>query len=176
MSAVAISISQDQVFTDVIAVCAALLDVSEAAGTIEQGQQNRLAMPTGGFVILTPMNKKRLSTNVASYVIPTGDVLSVSVAQQFNIQIDCYGVDSGDWASILQMGFRDQFAFDLMVNSKPLYADDPIQLPLVNGEEQYEERWTLQLALEYTPAVTLPMQFATSLKVGLIDVDVAYPP
>lgn len=175
MPAVAISISQDQVFADVITVCAALLGVSEAAGTIEQGQQNRLAMPTGGFVILTPMNKKRLSTNVASYNAIDGSE-AVSVAQQFNIQIDCYGVDSGDWASILQMGFRDEFAFNLMVNSKPLYADDPIQLPLVNGEEQYEERWTLQLALEYTPAVTLPMQFATSVKVGLIDVDVAYPP
>jgi hypothetical protein len=48
--------------------------------------------------------------------------------------------------------------------------------PLEDDELQYEQRWTIEAFLQYNPVVTVPMQFADTASVTLINVDEAYPP
>ncbi len=58
----------------------------------------------------------------------------------------------------------------------PLHADDPKQMALVNGEEQYEQRWMVLANLQYNPTVNVPMQFFPDPAIdGIINVEVEYP-
>jgi hypothetical protein len=57
-----------------------------------------------------------------------------------------------------------------------LYAGDPRQVPFINGEAQWEERWTLDVALQANQTVQVSQQFADEVDAGLINVDATYPP
>ena len=61
------------------------------------------------------------------------------------------------------------------VDAAPLYTSDPRQVPFINGEEQYEERWSVDAAIQINAAVTVPLAFASYLgPVGLINVEATY--
>jgi len=105
-------------------------------------------------------------------------------AQQFTeymIQLDVHGPSSADNAQIISTLFWDQAAFEQFgTNSfeiEPLYCEDPRQIPFVNAEQNYEDRWVIDVRLQVNPIVQTPIQYAVELgPVDLIDVDVTYPP
>lgn len=165
---------QDDVFTSIRAFIRGVLPCE-----VIQGLGNRVSMPLSGFVAMTQMAQNRLSTNVDSYADPTPTTGTVSAQQamQITVQLDCYGPQSADWASILSTLLRDEYAcIALAPLVQPLHADDPRMLPLIDGEEQYEQRWTLDARFQVKPIVITPMQFFDEAEVGLIEVDAAYPP
>lgn len=133
---------------------------------------NRASPPVGPFISMTPGAVKALATN-------THDMLRTKRSSQFDCQIDCYGLGSGDIATQLSMLFRDNYAaqhfaqFGLEIY--PLYAGDEKQLPIVNGEEQYEERWTFDVAMQFNPVVSTVQQSANILAVELINIDANFP-
>ena len=117
---------------------------------IRKTQVNRVAMPKGEFVALSPVTvSKRLSTNVHSLA---GTVVDVMAPCQISVQVDCYGPGSDVKAQTISTLFWDDYACQIFKESEfdiqPLYASDPQQIPLVNGEEQYEQRWTLKLEMQ----------------------------
>lgn len=143
-----------------------------------QGLGNGIPMPLGAFIAITPLFQTRLSTNVDSYTdpTPTTGMKAAQQSVQYTVQIDCYGPDSSDWAAILSTMLRDEYAcLSMAPDVQPLSADDPRMAPLIDGEQQYEQRWTITALLQYNPVVSTPMQFFTQANVGLVDVDVAYP-
>jgi hypothetical protein len=114
---------------------------------------------------------------VASYT-PTEK--NVERSSQISIQIDCYGPTSGDRATVISTLLRDEYACDQFaasgVDMQPLYASDAKQMPLIDGEQQYEERWTFEAVLQFNPVITTPQQSANALTIDLIEVDRTYPP
>ncbi|KAA1013027.1 hypothetical protein FVF58_09560 [Paraburkholderia panacisoli] len=206
-------------------------------------QQNRVAMPQGAFVAMTPLSRTRLATNVDTYSdcafvgsiagntltvtemslgtiavgatlfgagitagttitaqgTGTGGIGTYAVSQpqtvasevmacgsksmlqatQVVVQLDLYGPGSADYAQILTTTFRDGYAVDQFASSgfdvAPLHADDANQMPLIDGESQYEERWTIRCTLQCNPSVTVPQQFASSLEASVISVQAQYP-
>lgn len=145
---------------------------------VVQGLGNGVPMPLGAFIAITPLFQTRLSTNVDSYADPTPTTGTKAAQQsvQYTVQIDCYGPDSSDWAVILSTMLRDEYAcLSMAPDVQPLSADDPRMAPLIDGEQQYEQRWTITALLQYNPVVSTPMQFFTQANVGLVDVDAAYP-
>lgn len=119
------------------------------------------------------------SQTAASGVIACGSS-NMLQATRVTVQVDAYGPASADYAQILTTTFRDSFAVDQFALSgfdvAPLYADDANQIPLIDGESQYESRWTIKCVLQCNPVVSFPLQFADALQVELIDVDAKYPP
>lgn len=139
-----------------------------------RSQVNRVAMPVGDVIYMTPLTRTALSVSVDKFVAPN---MNISRSTQIDVQIDCYGAQSGDRAQTIATLLRDGYAANAMpANVQPLYAGDPRQLPLVDGEEQYVERWTFEAALQIAPVVTVPQDSATSIVVGLVNVDAKYPP
>lgn len=133
---------------------------------------NRAAMPPAapGFVAVGPGRMRRLSTDTRVYFdsgSPTGGTQTYTQSVEYEAAIDCYGAASNDWASALTTLLRSDYGVDNMTVGTPLHADDPIQLPLVDGEEQYEERWRVRLLLQYKPAAITPMQFADTIGSGV---------
>lgn len=99
---------------------------------------------------------------------------------KFLVQLDVHGPASADNAQIISTLFRDEFGVDaftaLNPNVTPLYADDPRQMPFINDQQQYEDRWIMEAFLQVNATVIIPQQFADSLNVELINVDASYPP
>ena len=54
----------------------------------------------------------------------------------------------------------------------PLYTDDPRQTAFENAEDQFEERWSLDVHLQADIAVIVTQQYAAALSVTAIPVDV----
>lgn len=153
--------------------------LSLIACEVIQGLGNGTPMPLGAFIAITPLFQNRLSTNVDSYADPTPTTGSKSAqaSTQYTVQIDTYGPDSSDWAAILSTMLRDEYAcLSMAPDVQPLSADDPRMAPLIDGEQQYEQRWTVTALLQYNPVVSTPMQFFDQAVIQpLVDVDAAYP-
>jgi len=97
--------------------------------------------------------------NIAFGGTPNG-TKAVTQAIEWTVQLDCYGVQSMQWANILTTLFRDEFSCSaLKPYIQPLGADDPISLPLINGEQQYEQRWVVEAKFQYNSITTVPQQF-----------------
>lgn len=118
------------------------------------------------------------SQTVASQVMAAGTQMLLQPTK-VTFQLDVHGPASADNAQIISTTWRDEFAIDQFATSgfdvTPLYASDPHQVPFMNGEQQFENRWVIDLVMQCNPILTVPQQFASALNVDLIEVDAAYP-
>jgi hypothetical protein len=158
-----------------------LLQILPTGTEVVRGLQNRVAMPQGASVVMTPLIRTRLSTNTDTWSsAPDADTLSVYSSKQIDVQLDCYGPGSGDNAEVIFTLFRDQFAFAALTaggaDIAPLFTTPPRQMTFINGEDQYEERWMTTVSIEMNPIVTVTQDFASVAAVDLISVDATYPP
>jgi len=145
-----------------------------------QMPDNRASMPppVPGFVGMTPRVQSRIATNFEDWE-RTGNPDSVELTQAVSVAVQCdfYGAASADWAAMFSTVMRSEYGCrQLAPIVAPLYNDDPRMAPLVNGEEEYEQRWIVTAYVQYNPVTSTPEQFATVLDATLINVDVSYPP
>lgn len=147
------------------------------------GQQNLTPMPLGNFIIMTPMRQVGLSTNRVRYA--DNGVYGEGVQQnirstQWPCQIDCYGDGAADNAAIIGTLIRSEYACEWFRQNGntliPLYCSDPHQTTMINGEQQYESRWTMDFIGQYNPNVSTRQDFFDSITVGVIAADLKYPP
>lgn len=146
-----------------------------------RSQVNRAAMPTGDFIVMTPMLLTGLSQPApVSYTDPGTNpgTANVQRSTQWSVQLDVYGPNAADNAAIVAQLIRTPYACDQLATSgmQPLYAGEPKQTALINAEQQYENRWTLDFHAQFNPVVQTSQDFAATLYVGLADVDVTFPP
>ena len=163
------------------AAITALIQLVVPIGTpIVRAIDNRVSMPLDGFVEMTPIYQQPLSTNVREYDdpgTPTGGTQNIRRPTEVQVQIDCYGPVSMSWATAIETLWRDPIGCSTLAPScQPLFANQSRMIPLVNGEQQYEERWLVEAHLQYNPVTTVQQQFAGALAVNLINVDATYPP
>ncbi len=141
-----------------------------------RAQVNQVAMPKGDVIYMTPRSFVALSTPVDNYSNVTKTLLR---PVQFTVQLDFYGTLAADRCNTVNALLRDQTATDFFINSgydmQTLYAGDANQLPLITGEKQYLERWTMDAVLQLNPVINLTTQTANTLTAGVINVGVAYP-
>lgn len=175
-----VSIIQDDLTTALRGFLLSIVDTQ----TVELGQQNRTPMPTvDNFVIMTPLGQVGLSTNRVNYddngVFGEGKQQSQR-STQWPCQIDCYGERASEFASIIGTLVRSDYACDWFRENgpvlSPLYCSDPKQTAMINGEQQYEDRWTLDFIGQYNPVVSTPLDFMDNITVGIVAADLKYPP
>ncbi len=149
---VSVSILETDVFTTVRSFFLTLISLPVIRTPV-----NRAAMPVGDFVALSPSGIKRLATNTDAF--PTITTETILQPMEFSMRVDCYGATACDTAQLLGAVFRDELAVDAFSGSgydiAPLYAGDPIQMPVVTGEDQYLERWTFEIYMQFNPVTTL---------------------
>ncbi|MDR9839456.1 phage neck terminator protein [Herbaspirillum huttiense] len=171
-----ISITEEHLFTALRDFIVSLVDPNLP---VIRGLQNRVPTPEGGFVAMSPLFSQGLATTVQTYD-GVADTQTNQQSKQWTAQIDCYGESANDTAAILSAMVRTPYAADRFaaggLGIQPLYASEPRQLAFVTGESEYQERWTFELSLQYNPQVVVPQEFADTVTVGLINVDVQYPP
>ena len=176
MSGDTVSPSLQAVYTALMAFVVSVTGLPNTS--VVQGLPNRAAMPLPGFVVIQALHTRRLRTNIDSWDEISTDPTTQTVEQglELTVQIDCYGPSSGDWANMLSTLLRDEYGCNALAPScQPLYADEARMLPLVAGEEQYEERWSLDCRLQMNPVTTIPQQYADVLGIELINVPEKFP-
>lgn len=147
------------------------------------GQQNLTPMPKGDFIIMTPMRHVGLSTNRVQFddngVYGDGKELTQR-SIQWPCQIDCYGENAADNATIIGTMIRSEYACEWFRSQNsplsPLYCTDPHQTTMINGEQQYESRWTMDFTGQFNPTITTPQYFMDTIEVGLVPTDLQSPP
>lgn len=183
--AAVVDITEAMLYTDMGNFLTLLYGTDAGAPEVIRGQGNRTASPpvttstdtadAAGFIILQFFAGKRTTTNQHTFN-STAQTQAVQSNTQGRFQLDFYGKVSEDWARIFITLFRDQFGCANLVVCQPLWADEAIQAALVDGEEQWEERWMVEAYIQFNPTVTAPQQSALALSVKVINVDVTYPP
>jgi hypothetical protein len=225
-----ISLTEVQTFTALRSFLQAVLP-----GTTEviRAQNNRVPEPHGtDFVIMTPLLKERLETNIDNYIdtVFTGSialtiltvtaigfgslvngytllgtnilpnttivsqlsgtpggigayiifqsqslnsqkiaagVMTVLQPTKYTVQLDIHGIFSADNTQVISTLFRDDAGVQLFQLSgydvTPLYCDNARQIPFSNGEQQLENRWTMDAVMQCNPIITVPMYFADQL-------------
>lgn len=156
---------------DLFAALGNFLTLVLPTGTdVLQGQANRVAEPTGqNFVVMWPTGRTRLSTNTKATAGPPpgpspDGTVTFTQATEFQVQIDAHGERGADNAQIITTLLRSPYAVDQMGPTvAPLFTSDPTQMPFLNGEQEYEDRWVILAHFQANPAVSTPAQFADTL-------------
>ena len=171
--AVTIDIIDQDVFRALVVFFNTFLPVGTE---VVQAQDNQVSMPKGGFVAMNNIGMDRLSFNIDNYqsVVQGKTVLTPT---KYSMQLDFYGPSSQIWAVETMALFRDEYATEIFPpNIQPLYADDPIQIPLIDGEAQYEQRWKLVASLQYNPTLSTQQQSTQAVDIGLAPIDQTFKP
>lgn len=174
-----ISITESNLMT---ALRSFLVGVLGTGVEVIQSQNNNAAMPLGDFVTMTPMFATGLAWSRSAYVDPgvNPGIARVQRSTQWNTQLDFYGPNAANNAATVATLIRTEYACEQFaasgVDMQPLYAGEPKQTTLINAEQKYENRWTLDFIGQYNPIVQTGQDFAGSLNIGLADVDVVFPP
>ncbi|MCM1513229.1 MAG: hypothetical protein NC112_09020 [Oxalobacter formigenes] len=126
-------------------------------------------MPKTGFVIVNPISRTRLALPEDSYTdTDEKKEQHILTRMQCAFQVDFYGRESGDLAQTFVNLVNDQYAYNVFPeNIKPLYCSDPSQMPLIDGEKQYTERWRVDMQLQANPAASVPMTFFDKADINL---------
>lgn len=128
-----------------------------------RGQVNRTPPPVTGFIVLTEMHRTPLETPTSTWDA-NDQQANLRTPTQIDVQVDFYGPAAGDQCSAITSVFRSEYTPAQFPDGiKPILCSDGQQSPLVTGEEQYEQRWTLTVSLQYNPLITLPLQTANTL-------------
>ncbi|HEX2753723.1 MAG TPA: hypothetical protein VHP34_11585 [Alphaproteobacteria bacterium] len=143
-------------------------------GVTPQTVITALGSGTGGIGTYTISQ----SQTIASAKLSSGQELFLQPTKVI-IQLDVHGPNSADNAQTISTLFRDDYAFQFFKTSgfdvAPLYADDPKQMPFLNGEQQVENRWVIDAAIQANQIVRAPQQFADQLHANPINVEADFP-
>jgi uncharacterized membrane protein len=161
------------------------------------GQSLTYAVSRGTLLAGTVLSGAQVTpgTVVASVVSPTAATVSpaqnasgtfyagykiATAPTQLDVQLDVHGPASGGNAQVLTTLLRDEYAtawFDASgLDLQSLYTSDARQVPFINAESQWEERWIITVSLQANIAIQIPQEFADQLSADLINVDATYIP
>jgi hypothetical protein len=175
ISGATMTISATFHFLGSIAIGDQVYGVGTAVGT----KVVALGTGTGGVGTYTVSPSQNVGSSSSPIILSTG-TKSVLQKVELPVQLDVHGPSSHDNAQIISTLFRDEYATaffsDLSpaVDVAPLHADDPKQIPFVNDQDQYEDRYVVMARLQANQVVTVPQEFADSVVVELIEADL-YP-
>ena len=173
MAAATLTPTEDQIFDAVWGFLDTVFGSTISANIIK-GFQNMTATPAGtSYIVVSPGVVVRQNQIVRDYDATNGLTLNERDTE-YSYQVDCYGPAGPDYANTVAIAWRTLWACDYFAGNNlnpppgaplpvmPLYADEPQQLNIVNGEMQYEQRFMLKLHLQANQVVALPQDFFTT--------------
>ncbi|EKN5965001.1 hypothetical protein AB1E84_002402 [Yersinia enterocolitica] len=96
--------------------------------------------------------------------------------RQLDIQVDIYGPNAADRAVMLETVFTSDYAYqkikDIDSRLAPLYSSDAFNSAMINGENQYQDRWTLTLTVQPHITVSFPQDYFDKAEITTQQVDI----
>ena len=153
-----------------IAIGNLLFGIGVAAGTVISGAGTGSG-GAGTYIV-------SISQTVSGELMASGTQNDLQPTR-VTVQLDVHGPHSADNAQTISTLFRDDFGTLAFLASgydvRPLYADDPKQVPFLNAEQAYETRWIVEAVLQANQVIAPPQQYAQQIQVTLESVDARFP-
>ena len=157
------SLNQSGMFTALRKFLLTLVDVE-----VIQSQQDMTPAGLDPFITMTTLGLDVMSTNRISYDSDAG-IESHARTTRWRCQLDFYGLNAYDMASVISMAFRFEWACSAFKSlGYPVYpvaGREPRQTSFVNSESNFEERWSVDVEMMIDPVVTLPRDFFSDVSV-----------
>lgn len=180
-----LSLTDKQTFTALLQFIESIIPTQDSGGNlifdVIRGQNNKVPEPvTNNFVVMTYLHKERLATNTVNYEDLVGSTTSLRhdlTPVKYAVRLDVHGDNAADNTQIIMSMFRSDYAASLFkgvgYDVTPLWCQDPKQVPFLNGEQQVEQRWILEVYLQCNPVITMTgIESSTTASVtGIVDVD-----
>ena len=158
-----LSVTQAEIYKDVRGFLLALFPGSERQ--VIQSIQNNQPLPANA-VVMHILFSTNLDQAVVTELPPTEADIQNSV--DVRMQFDFYGSMAEQRSTVVYNLWRSPYACERLSVCQPLYVKSHDRRPYVNDSNQYEDRWILDLALQYNPQVTVAQDFTDTAP--LIDI------
>lgn len=132
---------------------------------IVQSTQNNQPLPVGA-IVMQVLFSNNMDESVTTYDHLNKALVTNSVQVRF--QLDFYGVNAEVWSRIIYTLWKNHYTTDRMTIMQPLYVQSYNRHPYINDAKNYEDRFILDLALQYNPTVTHAQDFADSANITII--------
>lgn len=152
-----LNVTQQEIYKDVRAFLLGLFPGSEKQ--IIQAAQNNQPLPDNA-IVMQVLFSSNMDIAVVTDLPPTEAAIQNSV--EVRMQIDFYGSMSEPRSRVVNNLWRTNFACERLTACQPLYVQSYNRHVYVNDSNQYEDRWIMDVGLQYNPQVTVAQEFADS--------------
>lgn len=133
-----------------------------ATSQIVQSTQNNQPLPQNA-IVMQVLFDSNMDESVTTYSPPGEAMVQNSV--EVRVQLDFYGAMAEARSRIVATLWKNYYGTDNMEICKPLYVQSRQRRPYINDSNQYEDRFILDLALQFNPTVTHAQDFAEDASV-----------
>jgi hypothetical protein len=138
-------------------------------GHVLLAYDNGISIPLDPYVTYFSLRDKNLSTPVLTNV--GTNYQSNTASEEDEYQIDCFGAAAKDFAKLLYLLARSDTTSEWFVANAGITidatdADEPTHLPIVNDQNQYEERWTMRIRFSVPTVITTPQDFMATATIN----------
>lgn len=134
----------------------------DATLQIIQSTQNNQPLPENA-IVMQVLFDSNMDESVTTYNPPNEAMVQNSV--EVRVQLDFYGAMAESRSRIVANLWKNYYGTDNMEICKPLYVQSRQRHPYINDSNQYEDRWILDLGLQFNPTVTHAQDFAEDVSV-----------
>lgn len=127
--------------------------------------QNFAALPENAIVIAPLFDQNLDVTSNTFEADKERGIVSQSV--EMRVQISFYGRYAPDRSRIFGQLWANEYMFGRAKGFKPLYVQSRQRAPYVNESNQFEDRYLLDLALQYNPSVSYAQDFADEANIDI---------
>lgn len=134
----------------------------DATMQIIQSIQNNQPLPENA-IVMQVLFDSNMDESVTTYNPPNEAMVQNSV--EVRVQLDFYGAMAESRSRIVANLWKNYYGTDNMEICKPLYVQSRQRHPYINDSNQYEDRFILDLGLQYNPEITHAQDFAEDASV-----------
>ena len=159
-----LNVTHQEIYKDVRAFMLGLFPGAELQ--IIQAAQNNNALPHNA-VVMQILFQRNFDVAVETPLPPIEAAIQNSV--EVRMQVDFYGVQAEARSRTVSNLWRSSFGCDGLKVCQPLYLQSLNRSVYVNDSNQYEDRWIMDVALQYNPQVTVAQDFTDTAPVITIN-------
>lgn len=159
-----INLTQNDIYKEMRSFLVQLFDTE----SVIKPNQNGSPVPENA-IVMNIINESDLDMSVSRYQIERNEA-TVQNSVEMLFQVDFYGDEAQQKARTLANLWRNHYASDRLKVCQPLYAKQPIHAPFVNEKSMYEDRYIVELSLQYNPYVTHNQVFTDDVDISLIKI------
>lgn len=117
--------------------------------TLIQGYQNGSPLPENA-VVMTILFEHSFDVS-SNYYDLINEITTVQQSVEVTMQLDFYGVEASTRSRMVSNLWKNPYTTVRLTNCQPLYSKDPRRTVLVNEKSIYEDRWSVDVLLQYNP-------------------------
>lgn len=162
-----ISATEGDIYLDVRQFMLRLFPGSEKQ--IIQSSQNNMPLPYGA-IVMHVLFEKNLDESSTFYTTPSlskSGAAHVQNSVEVRMQLSFYGDDAQVRSRTVCNLWKNHYGSDALSQCQPLYVYSYQRLPYINDSNNYEDRFILDLALQYNPYVTHAQDFTQEARVTI---------